>query len=130
MAIEWRERPYLGDFSIKKVGNEIAFHFSFSNVDGGIENAEFTFIVAIYRQNLLVKLSSYVAGLNIENNEHEIININGDISQGDFRSKGEISLMNKIKGGDRVVYYVMLTDSSGRTSNLVKYKFVADWLDI
>jgi len=130
MAIEWGNRPQIKDFSIKKINGRILFNFSFFNVDGGVENAEFVFIVAIYRENVLVKVSPYVVGLNVKDKNHEVTNISGDISRGNFRFEGKIDLLSKFRKGYSVIYYIMLTDSLGRTSNVVRYEFVNNWIDI
>ena len=114
--------PTLKDFAIAREGDGHKISFAFFNVKGGLAGANFTIGCQIYRDGDLINEIIQRGQLDVAK-VAQIIS-GGPIESGSFETIIPVIKERELKSGDKIKYFILLTDKTGRKSNVVVYEFV------
>jgi len=120
-----KNTPEIQAFKITQLGNLAKVKFSFANVAGGLEAAEWVISWSLTRGDKLAGGFSW--GFKLRPNESVIIlKENKGASEGEFEALIPLHSEGLIPG-DRIKYSLFLVDKEGRKSNTAEFEFVVGW---
>ncbi|MCL5004514.1 MAG: hypothetical protein M1170_01040 [Patescibacteria group bacterium] len=118
--------PTIKNLSVVREGSFYKFSFDFFNVRGGLAKADFTVGYRIVRDGVIIR--EYIEDVRIDvavaaetiRDAMSLIKETGKFETKMFTVK---KTQKTLKTGDRIIYFIILSDEDGRKSNVAACEF-------